>query len=108
VPDQLHAGPVALPELPGPVRELLLDYPGKIDPGSNLAPLQPVTLDEVDATRAELMQQEQDEARAARRAGERPGPQLSSFPVDGDAKAQPGGRRRASAKANGASRPGAR
>ena len=108
VPEELHAGPVTQPELPGPVRELLLDYPDKIAPGSNLAPLQPVTLDDLDAAQANLLQQEQDEVGAARRAGERPGPQLGSFPVNGASKAQPGGRRRASAKANGTPRPGAR
>jgi hypothetical protein len=108
VTEKLHVGPVTQPELPGPVRELLLDYPDEIAPGSNLAPLQPVTLDDLDTARSKLLQQEQDEAAAGRRAGERPGPQLGSFPVNGSPEDQRGGRRRAPAKANGTSRPGAR
>jgi hypothetical protein len=108
VTEELHAGPVTQPELPGPVRELLLDYPDKIPTGSNLAPLEPVTLDDLDQARSTLLQQERDEAEAGRRAGERPGPQLGPFPVNGTSGAQRGGRRRAAAKANGTQQPGAR
>jgi hypothetical protein len=108
VTEELHTDPITQPELPGPVRELLLDYPDSITPGSNLAPLQPVSVDDLDAARTKLLEQQQDEAGAARRAGERPSPQLGSFPVNGASAAQPGDRRRPSAKANGTTRPGAR
>ena len=63
----------AKPELPREVLDLL-DYPERIKRGSNLEPLESVNLDDLDAAWEKLQQQMQDEAEAARRAGEEHGP----------------------------------
>ncbi len=63
----------ARPELPREVLDLL-DYPDRIRQGGNLEPLESVNLDDLDADWEKLQQQMQDEADAARRAGEERGP----------------------------------
>jgi hypothetical protein len=67
--------PPATPELPREVLELL-EYPDRIRKGSNLEPLESVNLDDLDAAWENLQRQLQDEADAARWAGEerRPAP----------------------------------
>jgi hypothetical protein len=63
----------AKPELPWAVLDLL-EYPDRIRQGSNLEPLESVNLDDLDAAWEKLQQQMQDEADAARRAGEERSP----------------------------------
>jgi hypothetical protein len=90
-------------EMPGPVRELQ-GSPG-VAPDSNLAPLAPVALDDLDRAWAALMQH-MHEAETAWHTREPAAPRLGSFPLNGTA--QPGTGRRAPARSNGTSRPGAR
>ena len=61
--------PPAKPELPREVLDLL-EYPDHIRKGSNLEPLESVNLDDLDTAWESLQRQLQDEADAARRAGE--------------------------------------
>ena len=70
-------GPAAKPELPREVLDLL-DYPDRIRKGSNLEPLESVSLDDLDADWENLQRQLQDEADAARWAGEERGMALGS------------------------------
>jgi hypothetical protein len=105
VTDELYPDPIPQPEQLGPVQELQR-YPD-VFPGSNLAPLEPVTLDDLDAAWEKLLLQ-MHEAETAWRAGEPTAPKMGSFPLNGAAKAQPGGRRGTPAKSNGTARPGAK
>jgi hypothetical protein len=73
-------------ELPREVLDLL-DYPDRIRRGSNVEPLESVNLDDLDAAWEKLQQQMQDEADAARRAGEErfpaPGSTYSAYTPNG-------------------------
>ena len=87
--------PLAKPELPGEVLDLL-DYPERIRKGSNLEPLESASLDDLDAAWENLQRQLQNEADAARRAGEErapaPGRTYSTYSLNGaarEASAQP-------------------
>ena len=61
------------PELPREVLDLL-EYPDHIRMGSNLEPLESVSLDDLDAAWENLLRQTQDEADAARRVGKERAP----------------------------------
>lgn len=77
--------PPAPPELPREVLDLL-EYPDRIRTGSNLEPLESVTLNDLDAAWENLQRQAQDEAdTAARRAGDerRPARAPSLYPLNG-------------------------
>jgi hypothetical protein len=78
--------PSAPAELPREVVDLLV-YPEDIRTGSNLEPLESVTLSDLDAAWENLQRQAQDEADAARRYGDerRPAPASppSLYPVNG-------------------------
>jgi hypothetical protein len=69
--------PLTLPELPREILDLL-EYPDRSRKGSNLEPLESVTLDDLDAAWENLQRQLQDEADAARRAGEERRPTAGS------------------------------
>ena len=64
-----------------------MEYPDRIRKGSNLEPLESVNLDDLDAAWENLQQQLQDEADAARRAGEErrpaPGSTYSMYTLNG-------------------------
>ena len=78
--------PPAKPELPREALDLM-EYPDRIRKGSNLEPLESVNLDDLDAAWENLQQQLQDEADAARRAGEErrpaPGSTYSMYTLNG-------------------------
>jgi hypothetical protein len=84
VAEDLWVQPV-IPELPREVLDLL-NYPDSIRQGSNLEPLESVNLDDLDTAWQNLQQQMQDEADAARRAGEDRAPTPGiywAYPRDG-------------------------
>jgi hypothetical protein len=84
VTGELHPGPVPAPELPGPVQELQ-GYPD-VPPGSYLAPLTPVDLDDLDGAWERLLHDMQD--RAAGWPAREPAPrQMALVPVNGSAPA---------------------
>jgi hypothetical protein len=74
--EQLYTGPVSEGGLPGPVAELLEDYPA-VGPESHLTALESVTLDDLDSTWMAL-QQMQGQAGIAGQAEERPGRPLAA------------------------------
>jgi hypothetical protein len=75
---------LAPPELPREVLDLL-EYPDRIRTGSNLEPLESVTLNDLDAAWENRQRQAQDEADAARLAGDerRPAGTPSLYPLNG-------------------------
>jgi hypothetical protein len=105
VTDQLYADSIPQPELAGPVRELQ-EYPN-VPPGGILAPLESVTLDDLDGAWEKLLQR-MHAVGTVWRTGEPPVQQIRSHSLNGAASAQPGRGQGATAKANGTSRPGAK
>jgi hypothetical protein len=105
VTEVLYPVPIPEPGLAGPVQELL-GYP-QVLPGSNLVPLEPVSVDDLDAAWQELLQQMRASG-IAWRTGEPTIPQLSAYHMNGAASAHPERRRSAAAKTNGTSRRGAK
>src|SRR5271166_6316110 len=103
VTDELYTGPLHQLELPGPVQELQR-YPD-VTPDSNLAPLEPVALDDLDAKWLELQDQwqKQDDLtwQAAERTGHRPGPTQPAPALNG--ASQPWDPARVPAPGNGTS-----
>jgi hypothetical protein len=84
--------PPAKAELPGEVLDLL-EHLDRIRKGSNLEPLESVALDDLDAVWENLQRQLQDEADAARRAGEerRPVPRstYTTYTLNGSSREAP-------------------
>jgi hypothetical protein len=105
VTETLYPDPIPEPGLAQPAQELL-DYP-EVLPGSNLVPLEPVSLGDLDVAWQELLQQMRASG-IAWRTGELARPQLSAYRVNGATSAQPERRRSGAARANGTSRRGAK
>jgi len=101
--EKLHPDPVSQRELPGPVTELLRDYPD-VKPDSNLAPLEPTTLDELDTIWAGLHKQVNAVPQDQERPGHKPTAARGPLPLNG--AAQTPAARRAPAEGNGTSRAG--
>jgi hypothetical protein len=84
--------PPAKAELPAEVLDLL-EHPDRIRKGSNLEALESVALDDLDEAWENLQRQLQDEADAARRAGEerRPVPRstYTTYPLNGSSREVP-------------------
>ena len=103
VTEVLYADPIPEPRCAGPVQEML-GYP-EVLPGSNLIPLEPVSVDELDAAWQELLLQMRASG-IAWQTGEPAIPQLDAYHANSAASSQPDRRRSAAAKANGTSRRG--
>jgi hypothetical protein len=73
-------GPPAPSELPRPVLDLL-EYPEHVRTGSNLEPLESVTLNDLDTAWESLQGQAQDDADAARQPGHERRPAPASPPT---------------------------
>ena len=105
VTEALYPDPIPDPGLAEPVQNLLR-YP-QVLPGSNLVPLELVSVDDLDAAWQELVQQMRASG-TVWRTGESAVPQLSAYHMNGAVYAQPERRPSAAAKANGTSRRGAK
>ena len=104
VTEELCGGPMLEPNLAAPVLELL-GYP-EVLPGSNLVPLEPVSVDDLDAAWQALLH-EMRASSMAWPAREPAIPQLTAGQMNGAARIQPQLHRDAPARVNGKSRHGA-
>jgi len=105
VTGELCPGPIPQPELGRPVQELQ-GYPN-VSPSGNLAPLELATVDDLDEAWERLLHR-LHVASTAWQAGESAIEQISSYPLNGAGKVQPGKGLAATTKAHGTSRPGAK